>query len=143
MEELINLYGDKAQIIPAIFDPYDDALEPALEDICKRVEEAVDNGKELIVVTDRGVSIEGAPIPIGLAVAAINSYMGRKGKRSRFSLIADTGEARDTHSIAFLIGYGATLVNPYMVVQIIRNLVEEDKKFNLSFEEAIRTTVRL
>ncbi|WP_457621565.1 glutamate synthase large subunit [Persephonella sp.] len=138
MDELIELYGDKAQIIPAIFDPYDDALEPALEDICKRVEEAVDSGKELIVVTDRNVSIEGAPIPIGLAVAAINSYMGRKGKRSRFSLIADTGEARDTHSIAFLIGYGATLVNPYMVVQIIRNLVEEDKKFNLSFEEAVK-----
>ena len=139
MEELIKLYGeDKVEIIPAIFDPYDDALEPALEDIVKRVEEAVDNGKELIILTDRDVSIEGAPIPMGLAVAAVNAHMRRKGKRSKFSLIADTGEARDTHSIAFLIGYGATLVNPYMAVQIIRNLVEEDKKFNLTFEEAVR-----
>ncbi|WP_457635444.1 glutamate synthase large subunit [Persephonella sp.] len=137
MEELIKLYDGKVEIIPAIFPPYDDALEPALEDICKRVEEAVDSGKELIVLTDRDVSIEGAPIPIGLAVAAVNSYMGRKGKRSKFSLIADTGEVRDTHSFAFLIGYGATLVNPYLTVQILRNMVEEDKKFPLSFEEAL------
>ena len=137
MNELIELYKDKAQIIPAIFDPYDTALEPALEDICKRVEEAVDKGVELIVLTDRNVSIEGAPIPMGLAVAAVNAYMGRKGKRSKFSIVADTGEARDSHSIAFLIGYGATLVNPYLTVQILRNLVEEDKKFDISFEEAL------
>ncbi len=137
MNELIELYGEKAQIIPAIFDPYDSALEPALEDICKRVEEAVDEGTELIVLTDRDVSIEGAPIPMGLAVAAVNAYMGRKGKRSKFSIVADTGEARDTHSIAFLIGYGATLVNPYLTVKILRNLVEEDRKFDIPFEEAL------
>jgi len=89
-------------------------------------------------LSDRDVSIEGAPIPMGLAVGAVNAYMSRKGKRSKFSIIADSGEVRDTHSIAFLIGYGATLVNPYMAVQIIRNLVEEDSKFELSFEEAIK-----
>ena len=138
MEELIKLYKDKVEIIPAIFDPYDDALEPALEDIAKRVEKAVDDGKELIVLTDRDISIEGAPIPMGLAVAAVNAYMRKVGKRSKFSIIADTGEARSTHSIAFLIGYGATLVNPYLTVNIIRNLVENDKKFNLSFEDAIK-----
>ncbi|NPA51409.1 MAG: glutamate synthase large subunit [Aquificae bacterium] len=137
MNELIEYYGEKAQIVPAIFDPYDTALEPALEDICKRVENAVDNGVELIVLTDRDVSIEGAPIPMGLAVAAINSYMGKIGKRSKFSIVADTAEARDSHSIAFLIGYGATLVNPYLTVQILRNLVEEDKKFDITFEEAL------
>jgi len=137
LNEIKKTFADKVQIIPTIFDPYESALEPTVEDICKRVEEAVDNGKEIIILSDRDVSNEGAPIPMGLAVSAVNSYMGRKGKRSKFSIIADTGEARDTHSIAFLIGYGATLVNPYLAVQIIRNLVENDRKFDLPFEEAL------
>ncbi|EDP74434.1 glutamate synthase large subunit [Hydrogenivirga sp. 128-5-R1-1] len=137
LEELKEIFKDKVETIPAIFEPYDSALEPKLDEICRRVEEAVDKGKEIIILTDRDVSIEGAPIPMGLAVAAVNSYMSRQGKRSKFSIVADTADARDTHSIAFLIGYGATLVNPYLTVQIIRNLVEEDKKLNMSFEEAI------
>ena len=138
LEELKGIFKDKVETIPAIFEPYDTALEPKLEEICQRVEEAVDKGKEIIVLSDRGVSIEGAPIPMGLAVAAVNSYMSRKGKRSKFSIVADTADARDTHSIAFLIGYGATLVNPYLTVQIIRNLVEEDPKLGLTFEEAVQ-----
>ncbi|RMA93185.1 glutamate synthase large subunit [Hydrogenothermus marinus] len=137
LEELINSFKDKVEIIPAIFEPYDTALEPKLDEICQRVEEAVDKGKEIIVLSDRDISIEGAPIPMGLAVSAVNTYMRRKGKRSKFSIIADTADARDTHSIAFLIGYGATLVNPYLTIQIIRNLVEEDKNFKYSFEEAV------
>lgn len=138
MQELIKLYPDRVQIIPTIFPPYETALEPALDEICQRVEEAVDSGKDIIILSDRDVSIEGAPIPMGLAVGAVNTYMARKGKRSKFSIIADSGEVRDTHSIAFLIGYGATLVNPYMAVQIIRNLTVEDKKFEISFEEAVK-----
>lgn len=138
LKEIIDTFTDKVEIIPAIFEPYDTALEPKLDEICQRVEEAVDNGKEIIILSDRDISIEGAPIPMGLAVAAINAYMGRKGKRSKFSIIADTADARDTHAIAFLIGYGATLVNPYLSVQIIKNLVEEDEKLGLTFEEAIK-----
>ncbi len=138
LKELIETFEGKVEIIPTIFEPYDTALEPKLDEICQRVEEAVDSGKEIIVLSDRDVSIEGAPIPMGLAVAAVNSYMGKKGKRSKFSIVADTADARDTHSIAFLIGYGATLVNPYLTVQIIRNLVEEDKKLNMDFEEAVK-----
>ncbi|GAB6073029.1 glutamate synthase large subunit [Venenivibrio stagnispumantis] len=137
MEELIKRFENKVEIIPTIFEPYEAALEPALENIAKRAEEAVDNGKEIIILTDRDISIEGAPIPMGLAVAAVNSYLSSKGKRSKCSIVADSGEVRDTHSIAFLIGYGATLVNPYMAVQIIKNLTVEDKKFELSFEEAV------
>ncbi|MFN3787033.1 MAG: glutamate synthase large subunit [Sulfurihydrogenibium azorense] len=138
MEELIKTYPDKVQIIPTIFPPYETALEPTLDEICQRVEEAVDNGKEIIILSDRDVSIEGAPIPMGLAVGAVNTYMAKKGKRSKFSIIADSGEVRDTHSVAFLIGYGATLVNPYMAVQVIRNLIEDDKKFEITFEEAVK-----
>lgn len=138
MEELTNTYKDKIEIIPTIFPPYENALEPTLDEICERVEQAVDKGKEIIILTDRDVSIEGAPIPMGLAVGAVNTYMSRKGKRSKFSIIADSGEVRDTHSIAFLIGYGATLVNPYMAVQIIKNLTVEDSKFDISFEDAIK-----
>lgn len=138
MEEILKIYSDRVQIIPTIFSPYETALEPTLDEICQRVEDAVDNGKDIIILSDRDISLEGAPIPMGLVVGAVNTYMSKKGKRSRLSIIADSGEVRDTHSIAFLIGYGATLVNPYMAVQIIRNMVEEDKKFELSFEEAVK-----
>lgn len=138
MEEILKLYPHRVEIIPTIFPPYDTALEPTLDEICQRVEEAVDSGKDIIILSDRDISIEGAPIPMGLAVGAVNSYMSKKGKRIRFSIIADSGEVRDTHSIAFLIGYGATLVNPYMAVQIIKNLTVEDKKFEITFEEAVK-----
>lgn len=138
MQELIKLYPDRVQIIPTIFPPYETALEPALDEICQRVEEVVDNGKDIVILSDRDISIEGAPIPMGLVVGAVNTYMARKGKRSRLSIIADSGEVRDTHSIAFLIGYGATLVNPYMAVQIIKNLTVEDNKIEVTFEEAVK-----
>lgn len=138
MQEIINLCPDRVQIIPTIFPPYETALEPTLDEICQRVEEAVDGGKDIIILSDRNVSVEGAPIPMGLAVGAVNSYMSKKGKRSKFSIIADSGEVRDTHSIAFLIGYGATLVNPYMAIQIIKNLTVEDRKFETTFEDAVR-----
>lgn len=138
MHEILKIYNDRVQIIPAVFPPYELALEPALKDICQRVEDVVDKGKDIIILSDRDISMEAAPIPMGLAVGAVNSYMSKKGKRSKFSLIADCGEVRDTHSIAFLIGYGATLVNPYMAVQVIKNLTVEDKKFGISFEEAVK-----
>ncbi|MCX7738985.1 MAG: glutamate synthase large subunit [Hydrogenothermaceae bacterium] len=138
MQEIIDLYPDRVQIIPTVFPPYETALEPTLDEICQRVEEAVDGGKDIIILSDKNVSVEGAPIPMGLAVGAVNSYMSKKGKRSKFSIIADSGEVRDTHSIAFLIGYGATLVNPYMAIQIIKNLTVEDRKLEITFEDAVK-----
>lgn len=135
---LLQEFKSKVKIIPAYFEKSQRSLENALFKMKEISERAVEEGFELIVISDRDLPKDTVPIPMGLAISAVNSHLSEKGIRMKVSLIADSGEARDTHSIAFLIGYGATLVNPYLTVQVIRNLLETDEKMkDLSFEKAL------
>jgi len=113
--------------IPALFPVAGgpDALEPALRELCAQAERAVDDGATILILSDRGVSAEMAPIPMLLAVGAVHHYLIRAGKRMRASIIAETAEARDVHQIALLIGAGASAVNPYLAFATVRQLVEE------------------
>ena len=94
-------------------------LEAALEDMIKTVENAVDRGANIIILSDRGVSATLAPIPILLACAHTHHALKRLKKRSRFGIIIESAEPREPHHFALLFGYGASAINPYMVNEII------------------------
>jgi glutamate synthase (ferredoxin) len=100
-------------------------LEGALQELCLGAERAVDAGKTILVLSDRQVSARRAPIPMLLAVSAVHHHLLRSGKRWRASLIAETGEARDVHQFACLIGYGANAVNPYLALATVGAMVSE------------------
>ncbi len=113
-----------AQTLRALFhaEMGSDSLRPALAGLCEAASQAIDNGKTLLILSDRGVDAAHAPIPMLLAVGAVHHHLIREGKRMRASIIAETAEARDVHQIAALIGYGASAVNPYLAYETVASL---------------------
>ncbi len=102
-------------------------LEKAIEEICKQAEKAVDEQKNYIILSDRGVSIEYAAVPSLLATAAVHHHLVKAKKRMQTGLIVETGEAREVMHFALLLGYGASVINPYVCFATINDLVKQGK----------------
>lgn len=100
-------------------------LASAIRDIGHAAEKAVDEGARIVILSDRAVDHEWVAIPALLVIGAVHHHLTRVGKRMKASLISETGEARDVHQIACLIGYGCSAVNPYLAFETIRELREK------------------
>lgn len=111
-------------------------LEDTLEKLFKEADQAIENGSSLIVLSDRSVDENNAPVPALLAVSALHQHLIRKGTRTQVSLIIDSGEPRDVHHMAMLLGYGADAVHPYLAYESIAGLVKQGH-LDLSISEAI------
>ncbi|WP_271764666.1 glutamate synthase large subunit [Aquimarina algiphila] len=112
-------------------------LEDALEALLKNVSEVIDDGTNVVILSDRNVSKHRAPIPALLACSYVNSGLQKLGKRSKVSIIIESAEPREVHHFALLFGYGASAINPYMVNEIIGEQIKENNISGLTFEEAI------
>ncbi|KRL04135.1 glutamate synthase large subunit [Liquorilactobacillus oeni] len=108
-------YGFKAAEVSLCYEnvPRTNRLEQALDDMFKEAESQIDNGANLLLLTDRGATRDKLIIPVLLAVSGLNNYLVRKGKRELASVIVDTGEACEIHHFATLLGYGASAIHPY------------------------------
>jgi glutamate synthase (ferredoxin) len=116
----------KATSISILF-PLDEGvngIERALDAMLDKAVEAVDAGSNIIILSDRGVTKENAPIPALLACSYLHHSLSRKQKRSKFGIVMETAEPREPHHFATLFGYGASAINPYMVNEIITHQVE-------------------
>ena len=130
-----HLAGMRAQTDPAfasatlraLFPAADgsSALAAALTRLCRDAEAAVLAQKTLLILSDKGVGEEHAPIPALLALGAVHSCLIRKGLRTSVSLVVESGEAREVHHIACLMGMGAEAVNPYLALATVRALATE------------------
>ena len=114
----------------------ENSLEISLKYLCREALQLINEGANVIILSDRFIDESNAPIPSLLAVAAMNNYLIKKGVRSLADIIIETAEAREVHHFATLLGYGATAVNPYLAYQCIHELVE-DEIITISYEEAI------
>ncbi len=103
-----------------------DGLKAAVDRICREVEAAIDSGARIVVLSDRGINHDQVAVPMLLAAGAVHHYLRRVGKRMKAGLICETGEARDVHQIACLIGFGASAINPYLAFETARELLEKD-----------------
>lgn len=117
------------QTIPMVFPVKQGTkgFENALEKLLADAEKAVDKKKNYIILTDRGISEDYAPIPSLLAVAAVHHHLIDTKKRMQVGIIVETGEAREINHFALLLGYGASVVNPYLAFAAIDQLVKEGK----------------
>ncbi len=113
--------------LPTLFNPKGDGagLRSALEDLRWKVSECIAEGFNLIVLSDRGHDAEAAPIPSLLAVSAVHHHLIREGTRTRCSLIVESGEPREVHQFALLMGYGASAINPYLAFETVHEQVKE------------------
>lgn len=98
----------------------------ALENLCADAERNTRDGKTILIISDRSVSETRAPIPMLLAVSAVHHHLLRVGLRWQTSILAETGDARDVHQFACLIGYGANAINPYLALATVESLQFKD-----------------
>lgn len=122
----LNYKGFYTISLPMLFDPSKGAkgLETAIQELCLSVEKAVDDGKNYIVLSDRGVDATHAPIPSLLAVSAVHLYLVQKRKRMQIDIVVESAEPREVMHFALLFGFGANAVNPYMVFAIINDKIK-------------------
>ncbi|MBN2661840.1 MAG: glutamate synthase large subunit, partial [Tannerellaceae bacterium] len=112
-----------------------EGLEKAVKELCLNAEKAVDKGNSYIVLSDRGVNKDMAPIPSLLAVSAVHHYLIDKRKRMQIDIIVESGEPREVMHFALLFGYGANLVNPYLAFALIQDQISQGN-IKLDFETA-------
>ena len=112
----------QAKTISICFAAKPGRMQRALERLRREAEEYVLDGYEVIILTDRPVDSDHAAIPALLAVSTVHHHLIRKGLRSRTGLIVETGEAREVHHFATLLGYGASAINPYLALETIEDM---------------------
>ena len=105
----------------------ENALRQALDDLCKKAEESVDEGVNYIILSDRDIDEMHAAIPSLLAVSAVHHHLISVGKRVQTALIVESGEIRETMHAALLLGYGASALCPYMAFAILDDLVKRER----------------
>src|SRR5687767_367448 len=135
----INERGFKSITLPMLFDADSGGtgLARALEDLQRRTSEAVAEGYTIIILSDRGVNMKLAPIPSLLATAGVHHHLVREGTRNRAALVIETGEAREVHHLALLIGYGAGAVNPYLAFETLDDMIRDGMLPGLTHEKAV------
>lgn len=116
-------------------------LEASIDRIRKEAEEAADSGVNYIILSDRNIDENYAPIPSLLAVSAVHHHLIAKRKRMQIDLVVETAEAREVHHFALLFGYGASIINPYLVFSVIEKLVRE-KRIQLDFQKAEQNYIK-
>lgn len=133
--------GFRAVTLPAVFDvpaggkSPADALGSAIDALCERAENAVDAGATFIILSDRAVDAQHAPIPSLLAVSAVHNYLIARRKRFQIDLVVESAEPRETTHFALLFAYGANAVNPYLVYSILEERVK-NRELPLDFHAA-------
>src|SRR5512137_2064635 len=97
-------------------------LERALDGLCRRATLAIKSGYTLLILSDRGMEKEYAPIPSLLALTAVHNHLVREKTRTQVALILESGEPREVMHFALLLGYGASAINPYLAMETIEDL---------------------
>ncbi len=114
-----------------------DGLMRSLEGLCKRAVLAVNDGYNVIIISDRGIDPSLAPIPSLLALSAVHNYLVRERKRTQVALIIESGEPREVHHFAMLVGYGASAVNPYLAIETLEDMANKGR-LKVDFPTALK-----
>ncbi|MCW2644903.1 MAG: glutamate synthase large chain [Pseudonocardiales bacterium] len=119
-----------------------EALAGALERVRRECSDAVANGTRILILSDRDCDADHAPIPALLLTSAVHQHLVRTGQRTKVGLVIETGEAREVHHVALLVGYGAAAVNPYLAFETIDDLVATGAITGISSAQAIQNYVK-
>jgi glutamate synthase domain-containing protein 2/glutamate synthase domain-containing protein 1/glutamate synthase domain-containing protein 3 len=129
LEKLRNVrWGEfLATTIPTRFDANgtEKDLAEALERLCRRASDAIKKNYRVLILSDRGIDHNAAPIPSLLALTAVHNHLVREGTRTQVALIVESGEPREIMHFALLIGYGASAVNPYLAIETLEDMVQK------------------
>ena len=115
-----------AMTLPTMFQAADGevGLRRALDALCRRASLAIQSGYTILILSDRGIDPDWAPIPSLLALTAVHNYLIREGSRTQVALILESGEPREIMHYALLIGYGASAINPYLAIETLEDMAK-------------------
>jgi len=124
----VNVGNFKTTTISTLFEASrgEEGFRQSLKEICAQADTAIDNGCNIIVLSDWGSSSKMASLPPLLATGAVHHHLIKNGTRGKVGIIVESGEPREVHHFALLIGYGAGAVNPYLVFETIEDLYVHD-----------------
>ncbi len=118
------------------------AMRMALDDLCRSASDAIARGYTIIVLSDRGVDAEHAPIPSLLATGAVHHHLIREGTRTRTGLVVESGEPREVMHFCLLMGYGAGAINPYLAYATMIGMIRDGQLEDASEEEAVEHFIK-
>ncbi len=140
-----NLPGLRVGVLPILFrvSRGEKGLAKSMEELSIMARRMIEEDEtNVIILSDRGVTRESAPIPALLAIAGLHHYLIREGLRTRVSLVLETGEAREVHHFALLIGFGASAVNPYVAFETIDDMIREGLLTGIDHKKACANFVK-
>ena len=118
------------------------AMEKRLSQLCDEVDEAISQGAQFIVLSDRDSNSDLAPVPSLLMLSAVHHHLIRTENRMRVGLVVEAGDVREVHHVAVLIGYGASAVNPYLAMETCENLVRTGFITEVTAEKATKNLIK-
>jgi glutamate synthase domain-containing protein 2/glutamate synthase domain-containing protein 1/glutamate synthase domain-containing protein 3 len=140
-----SLPGLKVGTLPILFRVTrgEKGLAKSLEELSMMARRMIEEDEvNVIILSDRGVNKEFAPVPALLAIAGLHHYLIREGLRTRVSLVLETGEAREVHHFSLLIGYGCSAINPYLAFEAIDDMIREGLLPKLDHKSACKNFVK-
>jgi glutamate synthase (ferredoxin) len=134
----------KSATIPILFNPKDGVkgLEASMQSICDQADAAIAIQSNIIILSDRGVDPNHAPIPALLAVAGLHHHLIRQGTRTRVGLVLESGEPREVHHHALLIGYGCGAINPYLAFETMDDMIRQGLLVNIDHKTACKNYIK-
>ncbi|WP_168123632.1 glutamate synthase large subunit [Paenibacillus sp. HB172176] len=136
--------GFKSITLPIFFaaDSGEEGLRAALKQMCEAADRVIDKGHNVLILSDRGVDKENAAIPALLAVAALHHHLIRQGTRTKVSLLLESGEPREVHHFALLLGYGISAINPYLAFETLDDMIRQGMLKGISHDKAVKNFIK-
>jgi len=140
----INVKGYKAATLPILFESMSGGkgLERAMEELFGAADKAVSEGNNLLILSDRGISEDKVAIPALMAISGVHHHLIRNGNRGKVGLILESGEPREVHHFAVLIGYGAQAINPYLAFESIDDMIKSGMIKDITHEAAVKKYIK-
>lgn len=138
LRQLHRLYF-RTVTLPILFNPAEDGkgMERALDELYARADEIITNDEaNILILSDRNIDADLAPIPVLLAVAGLHHHLIRKGTRTHIGLVVESGEPREVHHFAMLIAYGAVAINPYLAYDSIQEMIKQGLLTGITYADA-------
>ena len=141
----LDLPGLKVGLLPTLFrvSRGEKGLRKTMEELCHLARKMIEEDDvNILILSDRGVNKDFAPVPALLAVSGLHHFLIREGLRTRISLVLETGEAREVHHFSLLIGYGCSAINPYLAFETIDDMIREEMLLNVDHKTACKNFVK-
>ena len=140
----IDRPGFKSITLPSLFkvDEGGKGLEKALEKLFAKASNAIKDGHNILILSDRGIDAENAAIPALLAAAGMHHHLIREGTRTRVGLVIESGEPREVHHFALLIGYGVGAINPYLAFETLDDMIRQGILKDIDHKKAVKNYLK-